>query len=96
MAIIPAQPVNMSPRDELIAVVGFMIDDAAEAPDAIDPYELATGVVDEILATLDRLELNTKASSAMAIVDDGEAAFSTPSPIRDNIVWLERSDNPAR
>jgi len=97
MAIIPSQPLNMSARDELIGIIGFMIDEAAEAPDAIRPYVLARRIADEVLViTARQFDVNTKASPDIAVEDDREQASNSHSPIRGNIVWLQGSDKPAR
>lgn len=87
----------MSPRDELIGIIGFMIDEAAEAPEANAPYNLATRIADEVLViTARQAAVNTKASPDIAVEDDGEQSSNNYPPIRDNIVWLEGSDKPVR
>lgn len=48
MPIVPFQPIEFEPRDELISQISDIIDDAAGSRIAIDPYRLASRILDAV------------------------------------------------
>ncbi|MCX5578986.1 hypothetical protein [Kaistia terrae] len=97
MAIIPSAQFELSPRIELIGTIGEMIDHAVTSKDAMCPYDLAAKIVDEVLSMKDSMtDAHIQASHAVAATGDGKPAATNRSSVRDNVVWLERGDRPAR
>lgn len=60
MAIIPSEPFELSPCNELIFTIAEMIDHAVTSKDAMSPFDMATTIVNEALTIakipLDELE----------------------------------------
>lgn len=54
--VAPNTPDLIKPRDNLIAALGFLIQDAANSPDDVSPWDLAAQILDEVEAQVVAVE----------------------------------------